>query len=550
MNELNSQYEINMSTGLPENDSAVRLSDPLTQPTPPTPPKRFRAPYKPTRTADRNVLLLAEALAVFCFLLWDCLLWASRLGLGEAVALVGIPVSAALWLRREGKQRTAYGTACWLLCVFGAVSLAFSADNDLKELTLWGLIPLFLLYVIERTGLRTGEGLRCRIHDFFSALFSVALGRLPEGCAVIFRSTGDEARRRRMRAVLLGLLCAIGALIVLVPLLVGSDAAFEGLVGKIDFSTALRGVLAAVFGAVTALLLFTLLFTSDVPGPTMTGKGSIGLEPAAVITFLAVIGGVYVLYLAAQFAYFTDAFRGLLPEDYTVAQYARRGFFEMCWIVAINLGLIVFSTRLCRKPGGKLPGAVKGLALFLCIFSLALVATALSKMGLYMNALGLTRLRVLTSVFMVFLALVIAAVGIKLFAERVPVLQFAVVTGAAILILLSLANVDGLVARYNVDAWRSGKLDGLDVKTICELGDGAVPALAELLDAPDPEIAEKAQEELRDRLVAHGLAKRTYSNNQLPAILQPVDDPGDLRSWNLVSRQARAVLLENRERLL
>ena len=104
-----------------------------------------------------------------------------------------------------------------------------------------------------------------------------------------------------------------------------------------------------------------------------------------------------------------------LPKDFTVAEYARRGFFEMCAIVAINLGLIVLAAGLCRKEQGRVPGPVKGLALFLCVFSLILVATALSKMVLYMGSFGLTRLRVLTSVFMVFLGLVVAAEAVKLF---------------------------------------------------------------------------------------------------------------------------------------
>ena len=210
-----------------------------------------------------------------------------------------------------------------------------------------------------------------------------------------------------------------------------------------------------------------------------------------------------------------------LPKDFTVAEYARRGFFEMCAIVAINLGLIVLAAGLCRKEQGRVPGAVKGLALFLCVFSLILVATALSKMVLYMGSFGLTRLRVLTSVFMVFLGLVVAAEAVKLFVRRLPVVQWAVVLGAVLLIGLSVANVDGLVARYNVDAWRSGKLDSLDVDMICELGDGATPVLVELAEEEDPAVANKARRELKYR-----------------------DPETDWRSWNLVTQRANEALDE------
>ena len=91
--------------------------------------------------------------------------------------------------------------------------------------------------------------------------------------------------------------------------------------------------------------------------------------------------------------------------------------------------------------------------------------------------------------------------------------------GAALLICLSLANVDGLVARYNVSAWKTGKLDSLDMKTVCELGDGAVPVLAELAADPDPTVSAQARKELSDRTPS-----------------------SDWRSWNLVAQQAAEAL--------
>ena len=507
-------------------------------------------PIRPIRAARSRDIRLAVVLLAFCALLWDCLLWAEGLGLGEAVALTGVLAAAVLWLRGAERRRSGYGTLCCLLLGLGAVSPAFSGDDSMKHLTLQALILLFLVYIVERRGLRTGTGLRARVLDLLSAAFSIALGRLPESWAALFRGDGNDVRRKRFNGMLLGLLCAVPVLIVLVPLLASADAAFDGLMRRLDTEVLLRAGIALSFGFVTALLVFTLLFTSDRGTARQGWKPFSGLEPSLIAAFLAAVSTASVLYLAAQFAYFTDAFRGLLPKDFTVAEYARRGFFEMCGIVSINLGLIVAAIKLCRKPAGKLPGGVKALALFLCLFSLILVATALSKMVLYMNTLGLTRKRVLTSVFMVYLALILSAVSLRLFGKRIPVPQFALVLGAAILITLSLVNVDGIVARYNVDAWRGGRLDSLDVQTVCELGDGAVPTLAELLDDKDPEIAKKAREELRERLAAHGLAEVTWRGDRLPALYLPVNEPDDLRSWNLISARARAVLLENQDRIL
>ena len=478
-----------------------------------------REPYPKRRAAGRD-LALAGVLLIFCFLLWDSLIWADGIGLGEALGLGALLPAALRYLRDRPGKMTGYGLICAALYLLGAASLALSGDAVLKLLTMIALTPLFLIVLLERLGLRTGTGLGARLRDLLHACFSMSFGRLRVGSwALTHTGAGDSARNKRTRAVLIGLLCALPALGILLPLLISSDAAFAGLMGKLDWDAARKGLLALLPAGFAALLVFSLLFTSDRGRDSLRTAPRQGVEPAAVAAFLAAVSAAYVLYLIAQFAYFTDAFRGLLPKGFTVAEYARRGFFEMCAIVAINLGLIVLALGLCRKEEGRVPGPMKGLALFLCLFSLVLVATALSKMVLYMGSFGLTRLRVLTSSFMVFLALVVIAKALQLFVKKVPVAQLAAVLGAAILIVLSLMNVDGMVARYNVDAWRSGKLDSLDMDTVCYLGDGAVPVLVELAEDGDPVVAEKARNNLKYR-----------------------DPQEDWRSWNLVTAQANAAL--------
>ena len=506
------------------------------------PPVDLSPAFYPKRRAKGRDLVLAGLLLAFCFLFWDSVCWAAGLGVGEALGLAAL-LPAALWyLRGRPGKLGVYGLACAGLYLLGALSLIFSGDASLKILTVFALAPLFLIVILERLGLRTGLGLRQRLRDLGYLLFGMGFWRINAGAwALSHAGEEDSVRSRRRTAILLGLLCAIPALLILMPLLISSDAAFAGLMGKLDVRVLGRFLLAMVLAGLLALLLFTLLFSSDRGPKALSGGPRRGVEPAAVIAFLAAVGAAYVLYLIAQFAYFTDAFRGLLPKDFTVAEYARRGFFEMCAIVAINLVLIVLAVGLCRKEGGKLPGAVKALALFLCAYSLALVATAISKMVLYMHSLGLTRLRLLTSAFMIFLAAVVLAVALRLFVRRVPVVQLAVSLGAAILIVLSLVNVDGLVARYNVDAWRTGKLDSLDVETVCMLGDGAVPVLTELAKDGDPTVSAAAEKELTERQVSFGLAK--WQRVQDSSVLVPGDGGGiDLRSWNLISARAYEAL--------
>ena len=125
-------------------------------------------------------------------------------------------------------------------------------------------------------------------------------------------------------------------------------------------------------------------------------------------------------------------------------------------------------------------------------------------------------------VFMVLLAAVVLFLALRLFIRRVPVAKLAIGLGAAILIAVSLANVDGMVSRYNVKAWKTGSLQSLDIEMIRGLGDGAVPVLDELSRCGDAEIAREAKAELKLR--------------------RSDDAESDLRSWNLIGQQAADIL--------
>ena len=77
--------------------------------------------------------------------------------------------------------------------------------------------------------------------------------------------------------------------------------------------------------------------------------------------------------------------------------------------------------------------------------TLLLIAVAMTKMGLYMSAFGLTPKRVLVTVFLVWLALVFALIWAALRRE-LPVVRIPVLTGAVLFTPLT-AQLDGQAVR-------------------------------------------------------------------------------------------------------
>ena len=183
-----------------------------------------------------------------------------------------------------------------------------------------------------------------------------------------------------------------------------------------------------------------------------------------------------------------------MPEAYSYASYARKGFFELCIIAIINLCVItVMNLFLKRKEDGTASVAMKVYCTVLSGVTILMIVSALSKMVLYIREMGMTPLRIYTSWFMLVLAmlfvLIIVAQYTKLRFGRAAFVGFTVLFA-----VLCFSNVDGMIAKYNVNAYQTGKLARVDFGVLERLGDAALVHVERLTDAKDEDVARQAKE--------------------------------------------------------
>ena len=138
------------------------------------------------------------------------------------------------------------------------------------------------------------------------------------------------------------------------------------------------------------------------------------------------------------------------------------------------------------------------LCLFLGLAALFLIAAASAKMLLYISGYGLTRKRVLTEIFMLWLGVTTILVSVWLFKPRFPYMKGAVICALILGCVTFWADVDTQVARYNVRAYQSGQLETIDMRHMSSLGDGALPYIKGLTHDRDPEIASTAMDILEN----------------------------------------------------
>ena len=392
------------------------------------------------------------------------------------------------------------GKASVLPVICGLLSLANSAVficTTNSSVRFFGVLISFLLGLVCFDGMTNGAtaGNRQTMGIFYSA--ASTMGNIGVSLKSLF--TGGNGDKKAVGKALVGLLCAVPVLIIVVPLLISSDDAFSGMMSNI-FSGAgntFTTILKAIFGAIVSMFVISYGFSlkSGRVSKTKDSKFA-GIENVYIISFLSAIGVCYLLYLFSQLAYFFSAFKGFLPnDDITYSQYARKGFFEMCVIAVINLCLVFFSILLAKKQNGKVCHGIKAIATFIAVFTLIIIATAISKMVLYIDAYGMTVLRVTTSAFMLFLGIVFIAVILRIYINKINIVKTALIAAGCIVLILGTANVNAVCARYNYKAYKSGKLD-IDIEALYDLGDEGIPYVVRLACSKDKEIAKEAQEYL------------------------------------------------------
>ena len=475
-----------------------------------------------TFPTGKGELLFGAWTLIFSLLLCNCLFF-SGAGLGFGLAALALLGGTWYYLRRRGHRFGWYETALLSLCAVIAAGFIVIGDMSTKisMVLLLMAVPSLGFCIAAGQNRYRPEGFRTLL-DSPRATFGLGFGCMGEmgrGVRDAFRAAGTLGKNTG--AVGLGLLIAVPVVAMMIPLLISADAAFEGL---LDLLPELE-LNEALFTAIVGGLLGTVLYTRGValhhnPKSETAPKPIKGIHPLTVNTILIAVTVVYLAYLASQLAYFVGGFSGILPEDFTMAEYARRGFFEMSELCAINLGIIALAVGLVKKEKGT-PGLTRILCLFIGLITVFLVCTASAKMFMYIGSYGLTRARVVTEGFMLWLAVTTVLVCIWLFREKLPYMKLSLVLGLALCAAFFWADVDARVAQYNVRAYQSGRLATVDVRYLSTLSSGAVPYLRELTEDEDPEVAEQADDALTNYYLGNAV---------------------DLRGWNWGAWQAAQIL--------
>lgn len=444
--------------------------------------------------ADRRdgILALAALVLGFFFARWVLFSWQ---GWGVMLFTLGYCGTVTLYLLKKGVHIPRAGWFWFTAVVLTGISFSLWSNNGLEP---WRSLFLFcsaVYWVISAAGLPLlGKTSNWFLLDSFNGMFVIPFRNF--GCqykSLAFLGSNKRAEVRQIFSIGLGLFLTIIVGAMVLPLLMEADSG--------GFSKITNGVLTYFHGIrkeVWELLFYGILaipiacylfglvagsahkrgcniFKTD---SALKYTSALRILPTATIyTMLGLLCSLYIVFIGSQLPYFFSAFIGERPEGWQVySEYARSGFFELCRIAAINLSVLTAANLLSKKlRRDSIP--LKIFNSLLALLTLVLIATALSKMVMYIGVYGLSVRRLLPCLFMVFLAVVCGGV-VALQKWQYSIVRLAVGVGVVMLCTLCLLDPDSLVTRYNAERYISGTLNNFDVAILYRSGPAGVdPAL-------------------------------------------------------------------------
>lgn len=507
--------------------------DAVTAPTFAAPPAGVLPSIPESFTRSQKLLGLLCPFAAFGILRYMIL---HALGLPATLVCWGVLTLGILFLKRTPRIRFTWSHRC-MAAVLYLFPLLFCISDNQTMTCLCGVyvllgMPFFFFYV--------ASGDR-ELPRFLPLALHKALLDYPWQNKLMFPAIRSCLRQRKLSRnalyVFVGLLLGIPLTLLVYALLLSTDGNMRFLTDWIQEDW-YRGLMIRLLQFLCALPIGMFLYNSLYNNATRRNIRSLRLSdceetvkalriaPGTLLyTIMTPVCFVYAVYIGLQASYLFSGFAGTLPEGFSYAGYARSGFFELCFLSVLNFLLIAMLYLMCRREGQDRPLALRIYSSLLCVITLLLIATAESKMLLYISQMGLTQKRVYTAWFMLFLGLVFLMLLLRQFRPWFHLARGVLVTGTLMLGLLAFSRPDAWIAAYNLEAYKAGKLPQLSASDFYDLSDDAYMLFPEnqgLLEEMGSEHAYRSamkkqwQKDVKDQFRQYNLSTWRFMRRYVP----------------------------------
>ena len=255
----------------------------------------------------------------------------------------------------------------------------------------------------------------------------------------------DSVKKSYMAPVVLGIAITIPLMLIITSLLASADVVFGNMIENILFSFDLFNILNIIRIGVTVFICsYAVLATLSLKTVYEQTESKNNCEPVTAIIITGALSFIYLIFSSIQIVYL---FLGnmQLPSDYTYAEYAREGFFQLLVVCILNLVLVLICLHLFRESK-----ILKAILTIISLCTYIMIASSAFRMIMYIGAYKLTFLRIFVLWALSVISLLMAGITAHIYFKKFPLFTYSLIVVTVLYTALSYAHPDYLIAEYNL----------------------------------------------------------------------------------------------------
>lgn len=474
----------------------------------PSPTPAQEAP-KAQFTLKESLFALIFSFAGYFFI--KLFLFASA-GIGSAIYMLCLSIASAVFAKLTGAKQSKRSRLYFAAALLFSINMGVTSNGLIQFLNFVYAASLLSMWAFSVNNPAYNGADDNLIYCFCNALFGQSFGNFGKCPSAIIDFTKRNKSGKNIGNALIGLIIAIPVTITVTAVLSFADDNFSRIIGDIMdgfFTNFFTGIMKYLFGLPLSFLMFGIIYGAvsnkneeRISALACERKTAAMKIAPAVMMYSSVVPLciIYIIFFFSQLSYFVSAFGNVLPEEFSASEYARKGFFELCAVAVINLAVIIFINLFCKykeTESGEMkrPTALKFFTVVLSVFTMILIATALSKMIMYISRFGFTPKRIYTTWFMLVLTILFVLIIVRQF-RKINLAKIGTIIFTIALGILSFCQTDAVIAQGNISFYEQGIIAYTDFS---ELSADAVYAVLPQLESADAQLKKSAENYIFDK---------------------------------------------------
>ncbi len=332
----------------------------------------------------------------------------------------------------------------YLGSVLAGLSSAMTSSDKLQLINLVLSICLLNLSLLHQLHQVRDWDVQNYLGRMFGMLFlGIASIGMPFVDGISFMKRTKLFRYDKTRNIVVGILISVPLLWIIVLLLSQADMIFGDMTEELMehiFSTEIIAILLmALFGFFSCYCILCGAAAQTGREERIRRKG----DSSIAVTVILLITLLYLVFCGLQLMYLFSNGLFALPEGYTFAEYARRGFFELLAVAVINVVLMLIATAYFEEST-----FLRRLLTLMTICTYIMIVSAAYRMLLYIGAYHLTFLRLFVLLALVIISLILAGVIMTVYRKSFPLFRYCVAVISVCYLAFAFSKPDYYIASY------------------------------------------------------------------------------------------------------